>query len=966
MSHIALRRHRLASALALVLLPTFALHAQDAGTNQAQSQDQAQQGDKKAKTLDKVVVTGSRIARAEVEGPAPVNIIKGEEIQKQGFNTVYEVMNSITQAGIAETPPSWGSTSVNARQLNLRNMGSNRNLLLIDGHRVTDYPMPANGKTNFQNYNNIPTGMIDRIEILATGASAIYGSDAIAGVVNIILKKNYQGDDIKVQLGTSTRGGRDFGDLNFVGGRSGDNWNVIYNLQRSHRTPLWGRDRRYTDSDADAGYGAWDQNARMFGYPRYTGLMLADGDGKYITPPAGACNQRGFKNNFSQYHKQSVATKGNTVDPTNITDGGSYCAQNDLFGNWVLTPGRDDRDAFLAGNYDFGGGLQAYGSVGYWETHGVSNTELPFLYPMGGIPGSFYDQGTGQVITNYFRQLTPGEMGGYGNTHDDEKNWDIHAGLRGTLFDNRFNWDLNLGHAKYIVRESYTGLNEQGMFNYFFGPQQGTTTVGGEEYPVYTINQQRFWNPISKADYSTFAVTGQNTAVSWMDQASLNVTGDLFSTWAGPVGFAGVLEANHQGYKLTPDARGNTTTFGDPFQDYNAGGGTRMRLSAGTEFRIPLSDTLTWSLSGRLDKYRDASSADIARTWGTAIEWRPLQGLLLRGTYGTNFHAPDMQYLYKQDSLSTKGIYSDYYQCIAANQSVCPAIQHTTYYTLHAAGGHNLLPEEGHAWTYGFVWDVNWVEGLSVSADYWHMGIDNAIDNVGEDDVLKDEAGCRTGLQVGGAPYTLHPQGSEYCKQIEANVVRDAQGNITAVYTGPINQNKLYVSGVDANVSYRWKTQNWGAFNFSLDWTDNLSYKLRKYASDPLLNTRYDRVATRTRATLNWLNGPWDVTVYGERQGGVRAPHYGGCEVLANGITPALGDPSCVVYHAYTSPWVTFSSTVGYRFDEKLRLGLTVTNLFDKVGKIPYYAGGFEFIPTLQGANYNGREISLQVEYKLD
>ena len=147
----------------------------------------------------------------------------------------------------------------------------------------------------------------------------------------------------------------------------------------------------------------------------------------------------------------------------------------------------------------------------------------------------------------------------------------------------------------------------------------------------------------------------------------------------------------------------------------------RMRLSAGTEFRIPLSDTLTWSLSGRLDKYRDASSADIARTWGTAIEWRPLQGLLLRGTYGTNFHAPDMQYLYKQDSLSTKGIYSDYYQCIAANQSVCPAIQHTTYYTLHAAGGHNLLPEEGHAWTYGFVWDVNWVEGLSVSADYWHM-----------------------------------------------------------------------------------------------------------------------------------------------------------------------------------------------------------------------------------------------------
>ncbi|WP_266159553.1 TonB-dependent receptor plug domain-containing protein [Dyella silvatica] len=973
------RRRAIVNALAMALFSPLGVYAQSAAAppdNTHNQQDSSAQttsaaqaaSGKKAANLEKVVVTGSRIARAEVEGPTPVTVITGDDIKKQGFTTVYELMNTLTQTGVTETPASWGSTSTNARQVDLRNMGSGRSLLLIDGHRVVDYPQPAKGKTNFQNYNNIPTGMIDRIEILASGASSIYGSDAIAGVVNVILKKNYSGDDIKVQVGTATRGGRNFGDFNFVGGKSGDHWQLVYNLERSHRTPLWGRDRPYTDSDGDAGYGAWDQNARLFGYRKNVGLSLNDINGNYLTPPAGACSKAGFGGSFSQYHQKTVATNGNAIDPSQIQDNGSYCAQNAIFNNWTLTPGRDDRDAYVAGSYDFGNGLQAYGSVGFWDTTGTSNTQLPFLYPYGagGVPSAFYDQTTGQVISGYYRQLTAGEMGGYGNTHDKEQNWDIHTGLRGTVWDGRFNWDLNLGHSKYIVRETYTGLNELGMFNFFFGPQQGTTNVGGTSYPVYAMNTNRFWNPITPQQYQSFGVVGQNNAVSWMDQASLNVTGDLFNTWAGPVGFAGVMEANHEGYRLSPDARGNDASFSDPFQDSNAGGGTRMRYSLGTEFRIPLSSTLTATLSGRLDKYNDASSANVARTWGGTIEWRPLNGLLLRGSYGTNFHAPDMQYIYKQPSQQTVGIYSDYYQCISGNQSTCNAVQHPSSYTLHATGGRNLLPETGHSWTYGFVWDLPWVEGLSVSADYWHMGIDNAIDNIDQDAVLKDEAGCRTGLVVGGAPYLDHPLGSDYCRLVTSDVKRNASGTVTDVYIQPVNQNKLYVSGIDTSVSYHFKTQNWGAFNVAIEATNNRLYQLQKLATDPLTNTRHDRVISKLRGTVNWRQGPWDVTLYGDRAGEVRSPHYGGCEVLPNGITPALGDPQCVVYTGHNPPWITYSTTIGYRFNDTLKLGLVVSNIFNKVGSIPYYAGGFEFISTLQGANYTGREISMRFEYKID
>jgi outer membrane receptor protein involved in Fe transport len=964
---IYIRRGMLASSLALALVAphVFAQTAPPTGTDQQPTGQNAT--DKKAVTLDKVTVTGSRIPRSEIEGAAPVTIVTAEQIKAQGYTTLFEFLNSLPQVAtpdFADRTSTWGNTAVNARPINLRNLGPDHSLLLIDGHRIADYPQPSAGQSTFQNYNNIPVGMVDHIEVLATGASSIYGSDAVAGVVNVILKKNYQGDDLQVTAGGATRGGRDYGDVNFTGGRSGEGWHIVYNYQHTNRSPLWGSDRDYADSEADAGYGTWSPSARMYGFQTSNGAALQNAAGNYISPPAGACGQ--FGNNFQAYDHKTVGQNGNVVDPTNVTDAGVSCTQRAAFSNWVLSPGLRSDNFYVAGGYDLSEGLEAYGSVGLWDTTGTTNTALPALYPMGGLPNNFYDKTTGQVISNYIRQLTPQELGGYGNTHDYEQNWDIHAGLKGTVFDDRFNWDLNLGTNKYIVHEHYTGLNEQGMFDYFFGPQQGTTTVGGTAYPTYALNSSRFWSPMTPAQYQTFAVGGVNSAYTWMDQATFNLNGDLFNTWAGPVGFAGVIEGNHQGFQLAPDPRGNTTTFGDPFQNYITGGGTRNRVSTATEFRVPLASTLTWTISGRIDKYHDASVADIARTWGSAIEWRPLDGLLLRGTYGTNFHAPDMQAIYLSDSQSTVGDYADALQCIKTGDRTCQNYQHATSFTQYSGGSRNLLPETGHSWTYGAVWDVPAVEGLSVSADYWHMGIDNAIKWIDTQTLLTDEAGCLTGQTVSGAPYIAHPLGSDYCKLAIKDVVRDASGNITSVTVGPINEASLYVSGIDASLTYKFATTDWGNFNFNLDYTDNLSYKERDLASDPLLNTRYQYVASKVTGTAHWHKGPWDFTLHGERSGEIRSNNYGGCEVLSNGIQPAVGDPQCVIYRGHVAPWITWSTAASYAFTDRLKLGLNITNIFDKVGPIPYYSGSFEFIPTQQGDTYTGREVFLSLDWKID
>src|SRR6185437_3608263 len=346
---IALRRNALVSALSIALLSPLVAYGQTASSTGDQSAPTPAPSQNKAVNLKALTITGA-------------------EIKKQGFTTMWEFLDSLPQMGPqVQDSASWGATAVNARPLNLRGLGPGFSLLMIDGVRVVDYPQPLYAKSNFQNPSNIPTGMIDRVEILASGASSIYGSDAVAGVVNVILKKNYQGDELQVTGGGAQHGGRAYGDVNFFGGKSGENWHILYNVEKSNRSPMWGMDRPYQDSESDAGYGAWNPNARMFGYPDSPALFATDGNGNYITPPAGTCDK--FSNS-QLYHAHTVSTNGTQI--TGVTDNGYYCKQPALFQNWVLTGGSRSNNGYVAGEYDFKNGLQLYGSAALYDSVGTS------------------------------------------------------------------------------------------------------------------------------------------------------------------------------------------------------------------------------------------------------------------------------------------------------------------------------------------------------------------------------------------------------------------------------------------------------------------------------------------------------------------------------------------------------------------------------------------------------------------
>ncbi|MCI4569104.1 TonB-dependent receptor [Lysobacter sp. CFH 32150] len=988
MTNSQFHRNALASALALVLFAPIAAQAQAQTTpaNQSEEQrldeltpDEQAAKDNTAKkptnTLDTVVVTGSRIKRAEIEGPAPVTVITGEQMKKEGFATVYDALQTLTEAiGNVQNDYDWGQTSVNAYPLNLRNLGPGRSLLLINGHRVADYPMPYQGKSNFANYNNIPTGIVDRIEVLSGSASAIYGSDAMAGVVNVVLKEHAEGQTVRVKYGEATRGGRENLDLVFSGGVSGEKWNLVYNLQHFDRGVLLAKERPFMDGEEDKHFDTWNPGERALGVAPlrpYPGNYVRDQDngGRRMTPPAGACDQYGDL----MYLAERWAYDRNTGVATST---GQYCAQR-VFQNWALRTGSEDNSGYLYGTYNFTDDLQGWASLGVWKSTGDFNTFLD-----GFASGTFFDptvnNGAGG---NRFilKHITPQEWGGEDKllTKSRELAVDFSTGLRGTMIDDRFDWEAMVGRAEYEVKESFPTYNQGDMFDFFMGPDLG----GGTYAPDYN----KVWNPLSPDDVARFTDRGHKKARSWLTQASFTVNGDLFEGWAGPIGFAGVLEASKQGYRLTPDPKilnQDEDGWYTPFGNIEQGGGERKHYAAGVEFRVPLLKKLTMSAATRYDKY-DAVRDGAKNTYQLGLEWRPADSLLVRGSYGTAFRAPDMHYTY---ALPSSGIsdFTDYLACAQGgwpNQQ-CPRdtfkIEDAT---VNRGGTPDLKYEEGESYTVGFVWDA--FTNFSVSADYWDVSIENLIDDISEEQLLRDEAYCQAnGFSPDGSVRAVPPT-AEWCAEVARRIQRTpgVPGSVAgsvSIGINPINRAETQVSGVDVTARYRLPATQLGDWSFGLNYTNMLTYKSRGFPTEELKNTRKEKnPRTKITASVNWIKDDWNATLMMYQKSGGRDNRWGGCEPLSDGFSdhtrindttcqdtdpnsPTFGETSARHYER-RAPRRYFNGSVGYQFNEAWRFNLYVSNIFDKIYG-DKWCGDFAYCVD----DPVGREISAEIVYKFD
>ena len=333
--------------------------------------------------LERVLVTGSLIPRAQVEGPAPVVTITAQDIQQRGFSTASDIMTSLSQnLGALDNNQNTNGFTNGAQAVDLRGLGPNHTLVLINGRRIADYPQSYDGSSNFTDISTIPASLIDRVEILTGSASAIYGSDAISGVINFIMKKRVDGTTIDYRMGDSQHGGAASQRFTLTSGWSKGRFDSVFGLELYNSTPLWAYQRSYTASRAN-------------GDPASPVFLRTDGDGNYLDPGVATCNGLSYLDQHSVFYasRDDYAADGGP---------GYYCGSNKDVGYGTLQNGRRTANFYGSASYHVNEHVEFFADLQFSTSHQETyNTPLEWQnsYPLNGgaTPIPFYNAATGQV-----------------------------------------------------------------------------------------------------------------------------------------------------------------------------------------------------------------------------------------------------------------------------------------------------------------------------------------------------------------------------------------------------------------------------------------------------------------------------------------------------------------------------------------------------------------------------------------
>jgi outer membrane receptor protein involved in Fe transport len=591
---------------------------------------------------------------------------------------------------------------------------------------------------------------------------------------------------------------------------------------------------------------------------------------------------------------------------------------------WTIQTQKENYDGYTRGTWHFSDSGQVFADLMYGLDHIQNNTRGPtFTSP------DFINQNTGN-LERWYRRYGEEEIGGRtsNNSKWRDTSWTGTLGLSDKIADTGWNYDLAANRSEYrsVRTTRYTPLAS--IQDFYLGQQLGTR--GG--YPVFAPDASRLDRPLTPQEWDQFRSNLTQTSKSVSTSYNASVNGDLFDLPAGPVGFAGVLEAGKQEYRIDPDDGLNDGTFYGTSPAHSSGG-SRKRYAAGGEFSIPVTDTILATAAGRWDQYKFSGRTEQQKTYNLGLEWRPLTSLLLRGSYGTSFRAPDLNYIYQSDSNGYYPAQIDYYGCSKGVDGACD--RGRVDYT--QSGTPDLESERGKSWTYGFVWSPS--RNFDFSTDFWRVEIDDLLTTVDENRLLQDENACRNGAQ---------DINSAACQSTLARIDRNAANaavdpnQLQRVRVNAINAASERVSGLDFKSNIRWGAGQYGAFSSALGYTLVLShyYKESEEASTQDLRTSRSNYDWRSKvnASLTWDYQQATATLMGIRYGSV---------------TNGAGD-------GRLSPWTVFNASARYKVNDRASVGLTVNNVLNQIKHDD--SAGWPYYPT---GNYDpyGRQWWLDVSY---
>lgn len=921
---------RLLAAVTIAIL-AGAAHAQSAATAPAQPDTDQKKND--AQQLAAVVVTGSLIPQAQIETASPVITITAQDLERQAFRNVYDALRTLPIAtGAVQDAQATGGFTQTANTISLFGLDPGFTLVLINGHPLTNYPLPYNGTdSNFADLATIPTTLVDHIDVLSGGQSSLYGSSAIAGVVNIVLKQKMDGTDVSYRVGGYSQGGGANERFSIATGHSWGDLSGVFSLQIDKENPVFFSQRDLT-STLNQGEAASRDFLR-------TSLLNTP---NYYDPGQAACDKVSFLYHGTEEYQFRSNGHGFYCGSFTSIAGATMANQNlALTGSANLT-------------YKLNDNMQLYAEILYgFSKPKTEPGSAVWLYynpslanSASGFANDFYNVSSGDIET-WQRFYAPEEMGGSMANADTNytRQYNINAGIRGNFGQSSWGYDAYYSRSSVEVDSKQLWPLNKPFNDYYLGPQQGTDPFGFG-FAAFDPNVAHLYTPLTPAQFRAFSDYVQSDSTSWQQNLTMTVTNtDWFSLPAGSVGVAGVAQVGNQHINNPIDPRVANGDFVG--LTGTSSSGSRDNYAFGGEMRIPLLSILTADVSARYDDYRSNSTRDDSKiTYKAGLELRPIDTLLLRATYATAFRTPDTVSLYSKET----GFYSvnnvDYYLCRTQEPNV-PIPQCTNSQVVlfsRFAGNPNLQNVNSKSFGYGLVWSPT--AHMNVHVDYQHIKIDDEIQQQSIDQLLQLEANCRIGVSTGGQTYDIN---SPQCKDALARVQRFpddfpfalAAGSIQQVFVSPINIASEKLDGIQASFDYRFEAGKFGDFQFDVSYYNELNHTTRTNPGDPEIDLLHNynsyEFKTNFAGGITWTINNFSSTIYGRRYGR-------SVNTLGNGIV---------------GPYTTYNGSVRYSFDSDAYIQLSANNLFDKNPPFDPSNGW----PYYNVVNYSalGREVFLEM-----
>lgn len=880
-----------------------------------------------AEKVERIEVTGSRIKRADLEGANPVTVLDKVDIERFGLTSIGDVLQNLPAAGSAINTNS-NNGGDGTTTLNIRGLGSNRTLVLVDGKRWTP------GLGGSVDLNNIPSAIIERIEVLKDGASAVYGSDAVAGVVNIITRKDFEGVHASAYLGeyaSYNDGRKESYDIGF--GASSGKGNVYVNVSYVNEKETLAGDR---DISAVPIFGTPTGFGGSSGTPN-TRFAWVDADGNFL-------NQQGDGNgglipwtaasafNFAPFNFLSTPQ-----ERTNIFAKADYELADNLRVHMTSFYNNRKSAQALAPTPLFIG--TAFGDTGY-----VLAANNPYN-PTG------VDLSTDTENNNLYLLGRRMMEAGYRQFNQNVDQFQFNAGFEGSfdLGDRTFYWDVGTTYADITNNELTDGLLNMGNVKTAIGDVDVCAATdgcvpldlfgGSSAIGVGSITQEML-------DYITF--TAQDASNTNMKNYTANISGDVFEVPAGMIGFAAGYEKRWQKGFDQPDA----------FISAGLSSGNARQPTSGRynveemylELAIPLLADVAFAKNLDLElatRYSDYSNFGDTTNSKVGLKWRVNEDVMLRATFSESFRAPSISELFLGNSDSFQQLIDPCEGGAVANPDKpgcagIPAgyVQPNPQIRTTVGGNENLLAEEGESKTYGIVYNPSWLDGLSMTFDVFDVEVTGAVSTVGAQNIL--DACAETGVTL--------------CSLIE----RNSSGGVVELFNGLVNLGGESTKGFDGNVAYRFDTE-YGSFitRWDFSYVDERSVLI----VDPVSGTSqtinnagraFDRdVIPRVRSnlSLDWANGDWAAS-YLVRfiKGTTETCNFGNSaaqnaqeQLLCSIPSETVGGASfnrlgSMAYHDVSG---------SYQVTENMRVTLGVNNLFDTDPRVSYSTFANSFDPSM-------------------